>query len=106
MKKDYKKVIVSDRAPLDKSYVFFLFYLKFQPQEYQKIVNTEAKKSNNVVDFDKYEFRMFNWEKEKKVKDVLFVGSAADFPSNIVSHKIIQYPNGNPAILVVDPNNN
>jgi 4-amino-4-deoxy-L-arabinose transferase-like glycosyltransferase len=106
MKNNYKKVIVSDTEPLNKSYMFFLFYLNYSPAEYQKIGITSSGSFNSTHHFDKYEFRNFNWDEVKQNRGVLFVGSSRDFPSDIVSRKIIRYPNGKPAILIVDPKDN
>ena len=106
LKGEYKHIVVSDKQPLDKSYMFFLFHLNYPPQEYQKI---EEKRSLDVTNrhyFDTYEFYVFDWEKEKNRKDTLFVGSPNDFPSNIMVKKTISYPNGKPAIMIVDPKDN
>jgi hypothetical protein len=59
-----------------------------------------------VHHFDKYEFRTVEWSKEAKNDAILLVGGEKDFPQNIVSRKVILYPNGKPAILIVDPKDN
>jgi 4-amino-4-deoxy-L-arabinose transferase-like glycosyltransferase len=106
LKKNYAKVIVSDTEPLNKSYMFFLFYLNFPPAEYQKIGTTSSGSFSSMHHFDKYEFRNFTWDEIKQNKAVLFIGGAHDFPNNIVAKKIIPFPNGKPAILLVDPKDN
>lgn len=102
----YKKIVVSDRQPLDKSYMFFLFYLKYPPQEYQKIGATSSGSFEFTHYFGKYVFRPFKWEEEKNNRNVLYVGSPKDFPGQVKSKKIIHYPDGTKAILIVDPKNN
>lgn len=106
MKDDYKKVIVSDSEPLDKSYMFFLFYLKYPPAEYQKIGVSSSGSFASAHYFDKYEFRKFDWNIEKGNNDVLYVGGPEDFPREIKANQIIFYPNGERAILIVDPKRN
>ena len=41
--KNYKEIIVSNRSPLEQSYIFFLFYLKYPPENdklYASILKT------------------------------------------------------------------
>lgn len=106
IKNDYKKIVVSDKQPMDKSYMFFLFYLNYPPAEYQKIGINSSGSFDATHHFDKYEFRPFAWDEEKKNRDNLFVGSPKDFPSGIKPRWTIYFPNGDPAILLVDPKNN
>lgn len=101
----YSKIIVTSQPPLDQSYMFFLFYLKYSPKAYQEEGNLTAGFRENHK-FGKYEFRPIEWEKEKKTADILFVGREADFPrgDNTVKEGIIKkvnYLNGDPAIEVV-----
>jgi 4-amino-4-deoxy-L-arabinose transferase-like glycosyltransferase len=102
IRNDYKKVIVSDKQPMDKSYMFFLYYLDYPPHVYQKIGKNSAGSFDSTHHFENYEFRPFEWEKEKTTQDVLFIGSPKDFPTEIVSDKTIFNPDGTPAILFVD----
>jgi len=102
---NYKKVVVSNKTPMDQSYIFFLFYLEYPPQQYQKLAlsgqNLGADKH-----FDKYEFRTIDWGKDKNKKDILYVGAASDFPTTINPKVTIANPDGTPAILLVDPKDN
>lgn len=103
-KKHYKKIIVASQAPLDQSYIFFLFYLKYPPQVYQHTEDKIDYLSGSFSDahtFGKYEFRPFNWETEKDQQDVLFIGRPLDFPPG-VAKKVIYYLNGKPAIIFAD----
>ncbi len=101
-KKNYKKVIVSDFAPMDKSYMFFLFYLKYPPVAYQVVgVNSSGHFAAHHR-FDKYEFRPINWDKEEKSSDILYIGRPKDFPEKVKAQKIISYPDGKPAIILVE----
>jgi len=103
---NYDTIVVSNKTPLDESYMFFLFYLKYPPQQYQSLVLQGKNLTTSSHQFDKYEFRAFDWNTEKIKKNTLFVGSASDFPGNITALKTIYYPDGKPAILLIDPKNN
>ncbi len=97
IKNNYSKIIISDKNSFDKSYMFFLYYLKFDPAEYQKL---------SSHDFGKYNFRTLAWKKDKFSKDSLLVGAPADFPIGVKVKTTIYFPNGNPAMLLVDPKDN
>lgn len=99
----YKKIIVSDRVPLDQSHMFFLFYLKYSPSLYQKAGNTSGgfRESHK---FDKYEFRPIDWKKEEKSSDILYIGRPGDFEIGGAAKilKTINYLDGKPAIVIVE----
>lgn len=105
IKDEYSQIVVSDREPMDKSYMFFLFYLRYPPHEYQKIGQFSSGGFGNEHRFDKYEFRNFDWPVKEKTTGILYVGTPADFPNGVKARKIIKYPNGKPAIMLVDPKN-
>lgn len=106
LKGNYDNIIVSDTTPMDKSYMFFLFYMQYPPQQYQQLVAQGQNLVSNDHHFDTYEFRPFNWNTENVKKRVLYVGTVNDFPSTIVAKEKIYYPDGTPAILMVDPKDN
>ncbi len=87
---NYDKIVVSNELPLDQSYIFFLYYQKYSPQEYQKSQHIE-----------KYEFRPINWDKEKKDPKVLYVNRAMDVPQGSETIKTINYLDGTPAIRLI-----
>lgn len=98
----YKKIVVSDRVPLDQSHMFFLFYLKYPPALYQKAGNTSGGFLESHK-FDKYEFRPIDWKKEEKSPDILYVGRPQDFQNgggNIL--KTVNYLDGQPAIVIIE----
>ena len=100
----YSKIVVSGQPPLDQSYMFFLFYLKYPPLEYQKEGNLTAGFRENHR-FGKYEFRPIDWKNEGKSKDILYVGRPEDFPSTIRPLGKVNYLDGQPAITVVSGDN-
>ena len=98
---NYKQVVISDSNPLDKSYMFFLFYLKYPSSEYQKIAENGSGSFISHHSFGKYTFRPIDWQKDSKVKNVLYVGSPAEIPKGIGTIKTIYFLDGNPAIEIV-----
>ena len=101
IKSGYNKVIVSNQAPLDQSYIFFLYYLKFDPKTYQELGGTETGGfAETHRGFDNLTFRSIDWSREEKGN--LIVGRPEDFPSGIAGLKTINFLNGRPAIKIVE----
>jgi 4-amino-4-deoxy-L-arabinose transferase-like glycosyltransferase len=96
----YKEVVVENSGNFDKSYIFFLFYLKYPPQEYQAIAkNRPVNIVNNA--FGKYVFRPIDWQKDSSQKNVLYVGTPSDFSGKVNVLKIINNLDGTPAVEIV-----
>jgi 4-amino-4-deoxy-L-arabinose transferase-like glycosyltransferase len=75
---DYDQIIVSDYPPLDQSYIFFLYNLKYSPERYQK----ESAGNTTVRKFDKYVFRQIKSnEWQNSDSRTLFIGNPNDFPA-------------------------
>ena len=91
----YKAVVVSDKEPLDQSYIFFLFYLKYPPKEYQ---TTGAYASHHS--FAKFTFRAINWQKDSQVKNTLYVGAPGEIPIKANIIKTIYNLDGTAAIQI------
>lgn len=100
VQKSYNRIVVSNVPYLDQSYIFFLFYLKYPPEKYQKesFYISSGFRENHT--FGKYEFRPFDWDKDKK-SSTLFVGRASDFPRRTRVLKTIFFLDGTPAIKIV-----
>jgi len=99
---NYDQIIVSNKAPLDQSYIFFLFYLKYDPVAYLKSGGTiSGGFKENHKGFSNYSFRPIDWNEEKKNNKFLYVGLPGDFPSEAKLIKTIPYLNGKPAIAIV-----
>ncbi|MBI2031271.1 MAG: glycosyltransferase family 39 protein [Candidatus Levybacteria bacterium] len=95
---NYSKIVVSNQEPMDQSYMFFLFYLKYSPLLYQaENKDVSGGFAENHV-FGQYEFRPINWEKEEKNGKILYVGRLQDFPKSTKKIKEALYPNGELAI--------
>jgi 4-amino-4-deoxy-L-arabinose transferase-like glycosyltransferase len=97
----YDKIVVSDTTPMDKSYMFFLFYLKYPPTDYQKIGATSSGSFVSHHYFDKYEFRPINWPEDSKMKNVLFIGPPFELPSSQGLIQTIRNLDGREAIRIV-----
>jgi 4-amino-4-deoxy-L-arabinose transferase-like glycosyltransferase len=99
----YDKVIVTNVGPLDQSYIFFLYYLQYNPASYHKdaLKNASGGFAETHI-FGKYEFRPFQWDQEKSEKKRLYIGRPSDFPDTIKPLKTIQYADGSPAIKIVE----
>ena len=78
--------------------MFFLFYLKYPPDKYQAIPHDISNHN-----FDKFEFRKIDWDKDRNLKQTLFVGRPVDFKNGTYPLKTIKYLNGEDAIEIVRP---
>ena len=90
---DYKKIIVSNEPHLDQSYIFFLFYLQFDPLTYQKTGSNKG--------FGKYVFQPIKWETEEKTPTNLYVGKPSDFSGDFKAIKTIYFLDGESSIVMV-----
>jgi 4-amino-4-deoxy-L-arabinose transferase-like glycosyltransferase len=102
-KKSYTKIVVSDREPMDKSYMFFLFYLKYPPQQYQTIGQNSSGGFAAHHAFDKFEFRPIDWQHDATASGILLVGVPSEFPPKTKALKTIYYQNEKKAMMIVDP---
>jgi hypothetical protein len=95
---NFDRVVVSNISPLDQSYMFFLFYSKYDPKKYLEEGGTRSGGfSANHTAFGKYIFRPINWNEDKLSKNTLFIGRPEDLPDNI--GKTLYYLNGESAIV-------
>lgn len=78
----YDKVVVSDTQPMDKSYMFFLFYLKTPPQDYQKVGIHSSGGYAAHHSFGKFTFRPIDWDKDSQSKNTLFIGPPSEIPNS------------------------
>ena len=101
----YRQVIFSNSDNLYQSYMFFLFYSKYDPALYQKQGGTESGGYSATHKFGKYEFRPFNIGIEEKGN--LYIGNSAELNlKGIVASQVktlteISNLNGDKAIKIV-----
>ncbi len=99
----YQKIVVSNQPHLDQSYIFFLFYLKYPPIDYQKSGGTVSGGfAETHKGFYKYTFRPIEWNMEDKGTQTLYVGRPSDFPEGVKVIKTINFLDGKPAIKIVE----
>ncbi len=94
----YKKVIVSSQGYLDQSYIFFLFYNKYDPHKYLTEGGTQA---SGFDKFSNYEFRPFDINDNKNLP-ALHVGTAKGIPEESQVIKQIYFPDGTEAMRVAE----
>jgi len=102
LKGKYTKIVVS--TSLEQSYMFFLFYTKYDPKLYLSQGGTKSgsfEEAHNA--FDKYEFRKIDWSRESRDGSILYVGAPGDMPHGNIAN--ITFMNGSPAIVVADQPN-
>lgn len=98
---NYKTIIISDNPPLDKSYMFFLFYLQYPPEKYQIVGKNSSGSFTSHHSFGKYTFRPIDWNKDAHLKNALIIGSPTEIPTGVGVIKTIYDLNGSPAIKIV-----
>ncbi|MCL4385603.1 MAG: glycosyltransferase family 39 protein [Cyanobacteria bacterium] len=99
----YDHVIVTNKAPLDQSYMFFLFYLKYDPKKYLSKGGTASGGFNEEhKGFANITFRPINGNAFSLVGKNLFVGRPGDFSPNTKVIKTINYLDGQPAIVIAE----
>lgn len=105
IKAQFNQVIVS--TSLEQPHEFWLYYLKYDPLTYQHEGGTVSGGfRENRNHFDKFKFKPIEFSSQKKETKTLFVGVPNDFPQNIKTLRIINYLDGEPAIYIVDGDQN
>lgn len=101
----YKKIIVSNSGEMTQSYMFFLFYLQYDPKTYLEDGGTVsggfATRKNRI---DNIEFRSFRYEDEEEYP-MLLIGTPIDFQSQHKTIHTIYYPQGSIAMKIVEKTN-
>lgn len=98
---NYSKIIISNENNLYQSYMFFLFYSRFNPILYQKLGGTVSGGYAQTHKIGKIEFRPIHWNSEKKETQTLLVGNPSDFPKDIVSQAEFPYLNGQVGVKII-----
>ncbi|MEK7593086.1 MAG: hypothetical protein AAB508_06950 [Patescibacteria group bacterium] len=94
----YDKFVVSIK--LEQPHMFFLYFLKYPPEEYLKAGGTKSGGfKENQNSFGKYEFREIHWDSEIKDGKTLYIGTPKEISSGI---EIIRYLDSKSAFVVAD----
>ena len=96
----YKEIVISDKQPMDKSYMFFAFYLMYPPDKYQKESIDQSGGFAAHRYFGKYTFRPIDWPKDSLRRNVLYIGNPDEIPNGRSVIKNIYLLNGKPAIRI------
>lgn len=119
----YKHILISNRGVLTLSYIYYLFFTKYDPQTYLSLGGTQVggALANHVI--GKYAFiDPYIYSTDKGVvtyhpqffnPDTLYIIVASDFPQDpAIQQQVMQkvsiiktifYPTGEPAILILSP---
>ncbi len=105
-----EEIIVSRK--LSEPHIYLAFAAKWNPKDYQEnSLSWDYKEKNvNLVDqipeygLGKYIFKNIDWEKDS-LEDTLLVGKPEEFPDQVLPLKTFYYPDGEAAVVVVDPAN-
>jgi len=104
---DAENIIVSRKLSEPQAYV--LFCLKYPPKLAQKEVPNWLEYQEKGLSFvdqlgeyrlGKFVFRELNWQSDSKLDNTILVGLPKEFPADIESKEIINYPNGEPAVII------
>ncbi len=99
VKTKYQKIVVS--TTLEQSYMFFLFYTKYDPAKYLAAGGTQSGSFEEAKNhFDNYEFRKIDWPRERRDGTILYVGDPKDMPHGNVRN--FTFLDGKPAIEMAD----
>lgn len=96
----YEHIVFSNTNSLYQSYMFFLFYSRYDPKMYQKEGGTYSGGFAEAHKIGKFEFRPIVWEKEQKNGKTLYVGNVTDFP-NTTPDVVVSHLDGTSAVAIV-----
>ena len=93
----YKKIVVS--IQLEQPYIFFLYYLAYDPAKYLAQGGTKSGGFEEVRNkFDIFEFRPIDWDREKRNRDELYIGTPKEIRGSVLQS--ILYLDGSEAIRI------
>lgn len=93
----YEKIVVS--TELEQPYMFFLYYLKYDPKKYLSEGGTASGGFEEVKNkFDIFEFRPIDWDREARDRSELYIGTPKEIRGTVLL--TIAYPDGSEAIRI------
>lgn len=100
--KSYNKIVFSNEDNLYQSYMFYLFYSRYNPFVYQKQGGTKSGGYAEAHNFDKYFFMPIRHTEENKDNKILFIGNLNDFSNDSIPLKTFSDLSGEKRISVVE----
>lgn len=94
-------IVISNKDNLYQSYMFYLFYTKFDPITYQKLGGTKSGGFNETHVIGNITFRPIDWRKDSKIGGV-FMGNTYDFPNSVKPIFTSYYLDGKPGVTIVE----
>jgi hypothetical protein len=95
----YDRIIFSNSDNLYQSYMFYLFFSKYDPELYQKYGGTGSGGFAETHKFGKFEFRPIDMEKEKPGKNILYVMNNSEFKGQGIIQQTFSNPDGSGTII-------
>lgn len=99
---NYEKLIISNEEPLEQSYMFFLFFSKYDPKTYLSEGGTVSGGFAEEHHFGSYFFKPIM--KDEKDKNTLYVGVPGNFDSDDFIIQTIKSPSGENIIKIGEKN--
>ena len=97
----YQTIVVSNEQNLSQSYMFYLYWSKFDPVAYLAVGGTKSGGFAEFHKIGKYNFRPIHWSSEHPAHGSLFVGNIDDFPSDLGYQKIFKSLDVAPTIEII-----
>jgi len=104
----YSKIYITDK--LGQPYIFALFYLQYDPRNYQKqsiLVQNTGGDVGVVTGFDKFVFGPVYWPQLRSKNNTVTIGDEYELPDNdlnipgLIRLADVNYPNGQPGLKIV-----
>lgn len=99
---DYSKIIFSNSGSLYQSYMFYLYYSKFNPSTYLNEGGTYSGGFSELHKIGKVEFRPFSLNESQPQGRYLYVGNIHDFPAGAEVIGTYYNLDMTPAIVMVE----
>ena len=95
----YQKIVFSNQKNLYQSYMLYLYYSKYDPEQYQLQGGTVSGGFARFHKIGKYEFRPIVWSSDKLMKDTLLIGNVSEFPRSIIPAQVFRLLNGETTLI-------
>lgn len=100
VKENYDHIYISDEVPMDQSYIFYLFYTKYDPAKYQERVKRGT--LDYSLQLDNLTFKKIDWSKDSTISKTMIVGTEKEIPSDVPILYKKDYLDGTPGMRVVE----